>query len=45
MGHSNHLCALCEETQANPDGFLTLKDFHRAVNAEMQAIKRLRPID
>ena len=28
-----------------PDGFLSLKDFHRAVNVEMQAIKKMRVID
>jgi hypothetical protein len=31
--------------QENPDGFLTMKDFHRAVNAEMQAIKKMKTID
>jgi hypothetical protein len=29
----------------NPDGFLTMKDFKRAVNAEMQAIQKMKPID
>jgi hypothetical protein len=29
----------------NPDGFLGMKDFHRAANAEMQAIKKMRMID
>ncbi len=33
--------------QANPDGFLSLKDFHRAVNVEMRAIKnkKMKVID
>ena len=30
--------------QANPDGFLDLKGFHRVVNAEMQAIKKLKAL-
>jgi hypothetical protein len=29
----------------NPDGFLTMKDFHRAVNVELQAIKKMKAID
>ena len=28
-----------------PDGFLSLKEFHRAVNVEMQAIKKMKAID
>ena len=28
----------------NPDGFLSMKDFHRAVNVEMQAIKKVNAI-
>jgi hypothetical protein len=27
------------------DGFLSMKEFQRAVNVEMQAIKLMRPID
>ena len=27
------------------DGFLSMKDFYRAVNVEMHAIKQLRPLD
>jgi hypothetical protein len=27
------------------DGFLSLKDFHRAVNAEMRAFKKIKAID
>jgi hypothetical protein len=29
----------------HPDGFLSLKDFHRAVNAEMETIKKMKAID
>ena len=29
----------------NPDGFLSMKDFNRAVNVEMQAIKKMKPIN
>jgi hypothetical protein len=29
----------------NQDGFLSPKEFHRAVNAEMQAIKKMKAID
>jgi hypothetical protein len=29
----------------NPEGFLDLKGFYRAVNSEMQAIKKMKPID
>jgi hypothetical protein len=28
-----------------PDGFLSMKDFNRAVNAEMQPIKKFKAID
>jgi hypothetical protein len=29
----------------NHEGFLDLKGFYRAVNSEMQAIKKMKPID
>jgi len=31
--------------KTNPDGFLDLKGFRRVVDGEMQAIKKLKPID
>jgi hypothetical protein len=29
----------------HPDGFLSLKEFHRVVGVEMQAIKKMKAMD
>jgi len=33
------------QKKENLDGFPSMKDFHRAVNVEMQAIKNMKAID